>query len=65
METFKSTETLSSIHRLLKEKECLSEGSYTLMTTFPRRVFTSEDTNKTLSELGITIHNIIRTHLTI
>ena len=29
-----------------------SDEPYTLMTTYPRHVFTGEDSNKTLKELG-------------
>ena len=53
--TFKAANTLVDVNRfILLNRSGDNTMAYKLMTNFPKKVFTPEDMNKTLAELGRT-----------
>lgn len=53
MHTFSATDSLIDVNRHILLNQSGQNMPYSLMTTFPRKVFTEEDHNKTLKELGM------------
>ncbi|XP_064359330.1 UBX domain-containing protein 1 isoform X3 [Dromaius novaehollandiae] len=53
MQTFKAKEQLAAVRLYVELNRKDSEEPFSLLTTFPRRVFTEEDMEKPLQELGL------------
>ncbi|NXG39859.1 UBXN1 protein, partial [Dromaius novaehollandiae] len=53
MQTFKAKEQLAAVRLYVELNRKDSEEPFSLLTTFPRRVFTEEDMEKPLQELGM------------
>ena len=50
--SFKPTDTLVDVNQFILMNGTEGNAPYSLMTNFPRKVFTPADMDKTLSELG-------------
>ena len=50
--TFNATDTLVDVNRYILMNRTDDGSPYSLMTPFPKRIFTGEDSNKSLKELG-------------
>lgn len=50
--TFNATDSLVDVNQYILMNQSGENSPYSLMTTFPRRVFTHHDHNKSLNELG-------------
>ncbi|CAD5113694.1 DgyrCDS2854 [Dimorphilus gyrociliatus] len=51
--TFKATESLAAVRLFVEINRTDGEGPFSLMTTFPKKVFTDEDMEKPLTQLGL------------
>ncbi|KAK7104054.1 UBX domain-containing protein 1-like [Littorina saxatilis] len=52
-QTFKAKETLAAVRVYVQMNRSDGSGPFTLMTSFPRKVFTEDDMGKPLTELGL------------
>ena len=52
MHTFEATDTLEEVNWYIAANRTDTGGPYSLMTNFPKKVFTAADTRRTLKELG-------------
>ncbi|CAG9865212.1 unnamed protein product [Phyllotreta striolata] len=52
-ETFGAKEPLSAVRVFIEMKGKVKEGAFTLMTTFPKKIFVSDDYDKPLDSLGL------------
>ncbi|KAJ1505420.1 UBX domain-containing protein 1, partial [Coelomomyces lativittatus] len=60
IETFQATDLLSQVYQCLESKGYSSASTGgSLATTYPRKVFTSEDRHKSLKELGLVPSNVL------
>ena len=50
--TFKATDTLVEVQRHVMLHQSAPNTPFSLMTTFPKRVFTANDMDSTLKDLG-------------
>lgn len=50
---FGTNENLSAVRLWVEENRKDGNGSFNIMQTFPRKVFTNDDMMKSLSELGL------------
>ena len=58
--TFKATDTLVEVNQHILMNQDGSNAPFSLMTNFPKRLFTAEDMNKSLKELGGSPHHASR-----
>ena len=58
--TFNATDTLVDVNQHILMNQPGQNAPYTLMTTFPRKVYTQHDHNKTLKELGTVCFKLLR-----
>ncbi len=52
MHTFQAMDVLSEVQRFILTNQPGDNQPFALMTNFPKKIFTAEDTGKTLRELG-------------
>ena len=51
-ESFSVNEQLANVRLFVQMKQNMNASTFTFMTSFPRKVFTEEDMEKPLKELG-------------
>jgi hypothetical protein len=51
-QSFQAKEPLAAVRVYIEMNRTDGQGQFSLMTTFPRKVFSDEDMDKPLSELG-------------
>lgn len=49
---FEATSSLADVQRFLESQTTTDGDDYSLMTSFPKHIFTGEDKSKTLQQLG-------------
>lgn len=52
MQTFQAEDTLKSVQEFVRRNQQDDARPFSLITTFPRKVYSESDINKTLKQLG-------------